>query len=199
MKSLFAAVAALVVACSPAVHAGSIFLDPGHGGRDTGATEGQARESEIMLGFSKVLEAALKKKGYIIMISRDRDELVSLKHKTTHVQTVKPDVVLGLHIATSKDPAKRGIRILRAPESEDEKLSYQERDLPQRLAKALGEMEPKQDVTIVRLGTPYLATPKALIIEFGYLSNEEDRKLILDPAYQQKLADVLADTINNLY
>jgi N-acetylmuramoyl-L-alanine amidase len=198
-RSLFAAMTALLVACSPAIQAGTIILDPGHGGRDAGATEGQFKESEIMLSFAKVLEAELKEKGYNIILTRTTDELVSSKSKEMYLRDVKPKVVLGLHLATSKDPSQRGIRIFRSPEVENDKLHYEERELPDRLVKALGEMEPKQTVTAKRLGKSYLDSPKALLIEFGYLSNEEDRKLILDPAYQKKLAGILAKTINELY
>jgi N-acetylmuramoyl-L-alanine amidase len=198
-RSLFAAMTALLVACSPATQAGTIVLDPGHGGRDAGATEGQAKESEIMLSFAKVLEAELKEKGYAIILTRTSDEFVSSKGKEMYLKDVKPKVVLGLHLATSKDPSQRGIRIFRSPKAEDDKLLYEERELPDRLVKAFGEMEPKQTVTTQRLGKAYLDSPKALLIEFGYLSNPEDRKLILDPAYQKKLAGVLAETINELY
>ncbi|MEK7951569.1 N-acetylmuramoyl-L-alanine amidase family protein [Luteolibacter soli] len=198
-RILFAAVSALLALCSPLARAGTVMLDPGHGGRDSGATVDQAKESEIMLSFAKVLDAELKRKGYVTNLTRDTDELVPLNSKRQTIADVKPIIVLGLHLSSSKDPNERGIRIFRSPKTEDEKLLLEERELPDHLVKALSAIEPKQTVTTHRLGLPYLNTPKAILLELGFLTNAEDRKLITDPAYQQKLATVLAEAINELY
>lgn len=196
---LFAAVTALLAVYSPLSRAGTVMLDPGHGGPDAGVTVEQAKESEIMLSFAKVLDAELKRKGYVTYLTRQDDRLVPSKGRQMMIGDVKPIVFLGLHLSSSKDPGQRGIRIFRNPKTEDGKLLYEDRELPDRLAKALSAMEPKQTVTTHRLGKAYLDSPKALILELGYLSNSEDRKLILDPEYQKKLAVVLADAINELH
>ena len=69
---LFAAVTALLAVYSPLSRAGTVMLDPGHGGPDAGVTVEQAKESEIMLSFAKVLDAELKRKGYVTYLTSSR-------------------------------------------------------------------------------------------------------------------------------
>jgi len=199
MNPIFKVIAAAAILCTSPAGAITVLLDPGHGGKDAGAVQGQAKESEIVLQFSKLLEAELKAKGYEAILTRDSDQFTPQKDREHYANDVRASVVISLHLATTKDTEQRGIRIYRAPEAEDAGLLYEQKELPAHIAKALSEKAPETPVESVRMTKPLLNDKKAILIELAHLSNDEDRKLIQDPAYQLKLAKTLAEAINDLY
>ena len=75
-----------------------IIIDPGHGGRDGGAV-GYKRhlEKDIVLQISKRLAKILRKDGYKVKMTRDRDKTVSLKYRTKYTRKNKPDLFISIH------------------------------------------------------------------------------------------------------
>ena len=55
-----------------------IILDPGHGGRDTGAGTSPPYESQLALEFSKVLAQAFETQGFQVAMTRTEDVHVPL-------------------------------------------------------------------------------------------------------------------------
>ena len=51
-----------------------IVIDPGHGGSDPGASNGNYNESDLTLEYSKLLKSKLEKYGYKVKLTRDNDE-----------------------------------------------------------------------------------------------------------------------------
>jgi N-acetylmuramoyl-L-alanine amidase len=203
MKTRFArltsTVAALLAFVPGILSAAYVIIDPGHGGKDQGAVHGSVKESELVLAFSAKLETSLKRKGYQVALTRDEDTLVTPANRALLIPDRKPVVVISLHISQSKDPAKRGFQILTAKDSDAASLAYEDRELPKRLAAALEKLDPRRPVKAGKLGKPYLDTPKAIILEVGYMTNDADRQLLTSETYQQQVADIVAETINNLH
>ncbi len=51
-----------------------IVLDPGHGGNDPGAVNGDYNEATLMLEYAKDIKTALEAKGYKVLLTRDGTE-----------------------------------------------------------------------------------------------------------------------------
>jgi N-acetylmuramoyl-L-alanine amidase len=199
MKVAFARFLAFMFAFAPAIgFAALVVIDPGHGGKDQGVVHGNVKESGLVLAFAGKLEASLKAKGYRVTLTREGDSFVPVKDRALFISDPNPVVVISLHLSESKDPTTRGFRILSAKEDESG-LTRQDRELPERLAAALGKLDPARPVQSGKLGKPVLNTPKALILELGYLSNDADRQLVQSEAYQKQVADIVAAVINDLH
>lgn len=199
MRSRLIRFFAVLLAFAPALgFAAHVVIDPGHGGKDQGVVHGNVKESGLVLAFAGKLRASLETKGYQITLTREDDTFVASKSRALFIPDRKPVVVISLHLSESKDPGKRGFRIFSAKE-DAAGLIYEDRELPKRLAAALGKLDPVRPVHSGKLARPVLDTPKALILELGYLSNDADRQLVQSEAYQKQVADIVAAVINDLH
>jgi len=75
-----------------------VVLDPGHGGIDPGAEQGELIEKDLMLSFARDLrEALLRRGGYEVVLTREDDRFVSLEARIALAHQVKADVFISLH------------------------------------------------------------------------------------------------------
>ncbi len=75
-----------------------IVIDPGHGGKDSGAVGYKNHyEKRAVLKVAKLLKHMLKKKGYRVYMTRDGDRFISL-HERTHMATkLHADLFVSIH------------------------------------------------------------------------------------------------------
>jgi N-acetylmuramoyl-L-alanine amidase len=85
-----------------------IVLDAGHGGLDTGASNGQAMESDIALRIAKLVSAQLTKSGYKIIMTRTKDEAVSLERRAAIANESEGDLFVSIHLNSSTDTRAQG-------------------------------------------------------------------------------------------
>jgi len=76
-----------------------IVLDPGHGGKDPGASAFGMNEKDIVLQVAKKLAAKLKKDlGYEVILTRNNDTFISLEQRTAIANTNGADLFISLHL-----------------------------------------------------------------------------------------------------
>lgn len=85
-----------------------IVLDPGHGGHDTGASNGEAMESEIALKITKLVGDRLEKSGLKVIYTREKDEWVSLEKRALIANRAKADLFVSIHLNSSTDTRAHG-------------------------------------------------------------------------------------------
>lgn len=89
---------------------GRIVLDPGHGGKDPGATANGIQEKDIVLKFAKQLKPILEQQiGCEVVLTRESDSFISLEERTAIANTKNADVFLSLHLNAHPSPQVRGI------------------------------------------------------------------------------------------
>ncbi len=89
-----------------------IVLDPGHGGIDPGAGEGEALEKDVMLSFARELKEALLRRGDIsVVMTRDDDSFVSLERRVAIAYAADADLFLSLHADSLGEGVARGATI----------------------------------------------------------------------------------------
>ncbi|PHR54617.1 MAG: N-acetylmuramoyl-L-alanine amidase [Arcobacter sp.] len=75
-----------------------IVIDPGHGGRDSGAVGYKKyREKIVVLQTSKKLRDILVKRGYTVYMTRNGDNFVKLRKRTKFANKKKADLFLSIH------------------------------------------------------------------------------------------------------
>lgn len=76
-----------------------IVLDPGHGGKDPGATANGMKEKDIVLSVAKKLVPILENKlGCEVVLTRDKDIYIPLEERTAIANTSDGDLFISLHI-----------------------------------------------------------------------------------------------------
>jgi len=82
----------------PGIH--TIVIDPGHGGKDIGASgPGGMQEKDVTLAIANKLAAALATKlGARVILTREDDSVVSLDQRTAVANQYKADLFLSVHM-----------------------------------------------------------------------------------------------------
>ena len=90
----------------------TIVVDPGHGGRDLGATGvGGLREKDVNLSIAKRLADRLRKLDFRVVLTRDHDQTVDLEERTAIAESSGGDVFISIHANASRRSDARGIEI----------------------------------------------------------------------------------------
>lgn len=80
-----------------------LYLDPGHGGTDPGATGNGIKEKDIVLILARKIRDILLKnyKNIEVKMSRDSDVFISLDARTKEANTWNADAFLSIHVNAS--------------------------------------------------------------------------------------------------
>lgn len=88
----------------------AIVLDAGHGGHDEGATGlSGLHEKDLVLDVTKLLAARLRKRGVHVVLTRTRDEFLSLEERTAVANDARADLFISIHANASSSRKPRGI------------------------------------------------------------------------------------------
>src|SRR5690625_5264440 len=80
-----------------------IFIDPGHGGSDPGASANGLKEKDLTLDIAKKIERLLKQyKNVEIVMARKSDQYLTLKERTKMANDWGADFFLSVHINAGK-------------------------------------------------------------------------------------------------
>ena len=86
-----------------------VFIDPGHGGTDPGATFGDLIEKELALGISLRLRDRLEARGHKAELSRKTDFFVHLEARARMANEWLADVFLSIHLNADADADEPGM------------------------------------------------------------------------------------------
>ncbi|MGV6800628.1 MAG: N-acetylmuramoyl-L-alanine amidase family protein [bacterium] len=86
-----------------------IVIDAGHGGRDPGATgTAGTKEKAVTLKAAKVLKTILQKRGYKVVLTRDKDQYIDLDKRLLKARDLKADLFLSIHADANSKSNLRG-------------------------------------------------------------------------------------------
>lgn len=93
-----------------AVH--TVVVDAGHGGRDPGAIGvGGLREKDVTLALAHRVRAALERRGFRVVLTRDSDQSLSLLARTALAEGAGGDVFVSLHANSAPRRSAEGLEI----------------------------------------------------------------------------------------
>jgi N-acetylmuramoyl-L-alanine amidase len=174
----------------------NVVIDAGHGGEDTGTTSDFATEKQIVEQITHKIYALNKNKNIVIHLTRSADRFVSLEERATAINAIKPDLVLSLHVNSSKNKLLSGMELYVAKESNTAEASLS-------IAGKLFDKFLNADLKVSEIKrAPFFILKKsevpAVIIELGYLSNENDKKHLTDDKEQNRMAETILAFISEL-
>lgn len=87
-----------------------IVLDPGHGGTDPGApAAGGLWEKDITLDVAQRLRLLLVEAGFEVLMTREKDETVSLRERAQFANYQRGDLFVSIHFNALKSRSYRGL------------------------------------------------------------------------------------------
>ncbi|MEK4731583.1 N-acetylmuramoyl-L-alanine amidase [Paenibacillus sp. FSL L8-0641] len=182
-----------------------VLIDVGHGGVDGGASHKGILEKDINLAIAQKLYLILRSQGYPAVLNRDKDYALSddnrwLQSKSRHLkdlaqrksltEQLPTALVVSLHVNWTKRAEKRGPIVL----YQDEGSSYL---LAERIQYSLNRLFCMNRKTVY--GKPFYLLNKiqhpAVIVETGFISNEQDRAMLSEDRGQKSIAGAIAEGI----
>ncbi len=173
-----------------------IFVDAGHGGRDPGTIYGTIYEKDINLEIAKILEQKLTSLGAIVYMTRESDVDLSSKYDKLKKRgdlyrrllmidnkDTKTDIYLSIHINWYRNSYWSGAEILY------NKVNHNNKILAEFIFDSLkNDLKTKRSVKETTLYMYRNAKTPGVLIECGFLSNANERYLLRQREYQEKLA-----------
>lgn len=87
-----------------------VVLDPGHGGRDTGAVGPDGiKEKDVTLDIAHRAAPVLAGQGIQVVLTRDDDHFVSLEERTARANAFGADLFVSVHCNASESKGRRGV------------------------------------------------------------------------------------------
>ena len=87
-----------------------IVIDPGHGGKDTGAIGRNSKEKNIVLDVALLVGEKIKagNPNIVVHYTRSRDNFIGLKERTNFANRKKADLFLSIHANSVDNRAPKG-------------------------------------------------------------------------------------------
>jgi N-acetylmuramoyl-L-alanine amidase len=87
-----------------------VVIDAGHGGKDPGARgSGGLREKDVTLRIARELRARLARAGLDVVLTRDRDEYLTLEQRTALANRADADLFVSIHANAAPNRSRHGV------------------------------------------------------------------------------------------
>ena len=179
-----------------------IYLDPGHGGTDPGAVYKDIEEAGINLAISQKLKEHLEQLGAIVYLTRYDDYDLSvpntinrkrsdLSRRGNIINRSMCDLYLSIHLNADSSTTWRGAQVFYDDVNpKNEKIA---KIMQEELKKGLNtnrEYKLTNDIYIFkRIERP------GVLIEAGFISNPNERYLLQQPTYQEKISNTIINGV----
>ena len=216
-----------------------IVIDPGHGGKDPGAIGNSKKhfEKEVVLLVGKALKKKLQDElGVTALLTRDKDEYVSLQERTDFANKNEADLFISIHCNAHRNSKVDGIEVFylssaktdeaRAVEAMENQVVYDYEGGEEainkydELAFILADMAQSEHLEEsyqlsailqndlieatnnhdrgVKQANFYVlrgAFMPAVLLELGFMTNNEGEKKLIKESYQKKMVDAIFESV----
>ena len=178
-----------------------VVLDAGHGASDPGKIGcNDAKEKEINLAIVQKLKTFLEAQDVEVVLTRDSDEplyessasnkkMSDMHTRVSIIEDAAPDLVVSIHQNSYHESSVYGPQVFYYKASEEGKRAA---EILQESFSGLDEIENRR---VAKANDNYyllLHTSVPMVIaECGFLSNPQEADLLIQDAYQEKIAWVL--------
>ena len=182
-----------------------IYLDAGHGGRDSGAISNTFYEKDMNLILTKKLEGELSSRGAIVYMTRNGDYDLSksvinkkrddLYRRVLMINRSHCDMYVSMHLNASPSSKWNGIQIFYSNILKDNKLIAETVTDTMKLN--------MKNIRDVKKENGYYMYSKikvpGILVEAGFISNSNDNYKIRQEEYQNILVSNIAMGIENYF
>lgn len=173
-----------------------IVIDAGHGGIDSGASYYGIAEKSINLLLARSVGEKLTASGADVSYTRTEDvdyytrgkggKRADLKRRVMMIEDAKADVFISIHCNAAANTTYRGVQVFYHPRrAENRRLA----ELMQAELVKLGEGKKRQAAENTHVLLLSSLSTVGVLVEAGYLSNEDEARLLADESYREQLAE----------
>ncbi|MDX1951552.1 MAG: N-acetylmuramoyl-L-alanine amidase [Verrucomicrobiota bacterium] len=201
---------------------GTIVLDPGHGGENSGARsrDGAVLEKFAVMDWARRIQKLLEKEGFRVVLTRTNDLDIPLTNRVAVAEQAKGDLFISLHFNSVDSPNdEAGIETfcltptgmpstLTRGYDDDPGRRFQNNDhdianfqFAIRIHQKMIQQTGRKDRGVRRarfMGVLREQNRPAVLLEGGFLSSPGEAALIGSADYREKLAEAVAEAIKSL-
>lgn len=194
----------------------TIFLDPGHGGRDSGAYYYNVAEKDLNMQVYRKLRKKLEELGYKVLTSRDSDiDVDFVTERSRMVNKTNSDIFISIHFNATGSAYSKSSGIQTYSYSDEpnypSKINPYWHNHPDRMSESkrlaaaihsslLAETGAKDAGLLESSFAVLRETAKpAVLLELGYMDNFAENQQIRDSHYQDKLVAGIVKGIQKYY
>jgi len=190
-----------------------VVLDPGHGGRDTGAAANGLVEKNLSLDVALRIEQILKPFNFPVILTRRDDTYPSLEERAALANRYENAIFVSIHFNHARDRVSTGVETFFAPDKisadgswtwagffnkpdappldNGETLAgFIQASLVMRTDAVNRGIKNNQELYVVR----HTHCP-AVLVECGFINNPLEAQMISNGDYRQRLASAIAEGI----
>ncbi|NQJ15685.1 N-acetylmuramoyl-L-alanine amidase [Streptococcus suis] len=194
----------------------TVYIDPGHGGRDSGASYGGVHEKNLALSVSNKLRENLLKYGINVLMTRTGDYDVDFKTERSRMTNASnADLFISVHFNATGAGVSNSTGIETYwyqydPEYQP-KINKEMHNNPTRLAESEILANKVQESLIKETGAVNRGVRRetfavlretaipAILVELGFMDNPSELQVIKQDSYHTRLAKALAQGVMNWY
>lgn len=190
----------------------TIVIDPGHGGIDGGSNYNDLLEKNINLEVSLKLQKNLSNKNLNVIMTRNDD--ISLESKSNIkasryrrdlnarkniIDNNNPELFVSIHVnAHPKNTKVQGVQVIHYPNSKASE------DLAVSISHSINKLVFKEFLKTTEIKSNVLSgnyyilrecKSTGVIVEIGFITTPEDRKLLQNEVYQDKISTAIGQGI----
>lgn len=179
----------------------TVVIDAGHGGTDAGSRNGSTNEKDINLEIVKTIKRLNTNPNLNIVLARENDILQPVPQKVDFTKQANGDLFISVHVNAAPTAERSGIEAVVSGNA-DNPFSQQNARIASLLLKNVSSVY-KTDLAIKkRERTVYVLDKNvcpSVIIEMGYLTNDNDLQFVSNATNQEKLARQVLKSIEDYF
>lgn len=181
-----------------------VVLDCGHGGYDSGALGGTAKEKEltytILYTYAKSYfnKASSNVKAYW---TRHDDTFVTLNDRAAYAKSIGADLFISLHM-NSASPSAKGTEVFYSLSNNSKlKNGLNSQTMASMFLKSMVSVmgTTNRGVKTAKYVVIHKNTVPAILIELGFISNSSERAKLTNTSYQKKAAKKIYETTEEIF
>ncbi|MGB4609032.1 MAG: N-acetylmuramoyl-L-alanine amidase [Saccharofermentanales bacterium] len=191
----------------------SVYLDPGHGGIDSGAFYNGIREETLNLKIADLVKTGLEKLNYRVIMSRTSDVYKDIYDRAADANSKQPDIYVSVHNNAATNSYANGIAtfyykyskesppVINKEKHNDPVRVEESRKLAEELHRILINDTGAVDQGVLRNAFVVLRETKmpAVLLELGFMSNPAELQKLKTSQYQKILANAVVKGIHNYF
>ncbi len=173
-----------------------IMLDPGHGGNDPGAqtNDGKVLEKTLTLQTANTVKNKLEDQGYSVLMTRSKDEFVSLSKIADISNKSNADIFISMHYDSTGSPNEGSGTTTFYRNKNSQNLAQTINDQVSAVLPLENRGFGTQDYQVLRENDK-----PAILIELGYINNDTDAAYAQNKKYHNKVAEAIYEGSTNYF
>lgn len=185
-----------------AIPAPTIVIDAGHGGLDLGTRchSPYCEEKRVALITAQLARRYLDKLGYKVILTRNTDAFIPLKKRVQATNCSRAELFVSIHYNASPNKGAHGIEIFYSDAKKDAR-SQESRRLAGTILKDVLQRTKARDRGVKRGNFYVIRESKipAVLLEGGFITNQDERFKLKDQKYLDKIARGIAEGIDEYF